>query len=307
MRCIDQKAARQQRHQRQHIEIDAVGARQRIALRRLIITVADQRARRQYRRQAHANSGAVCTIGQFEIDPVDPAKPPETGLRRSNIDDPQPPSFGDRRQYATHDHGADMAVGTDRQAIANPNVRRRERCARQQQRIFGKWISAARTGAACSDANRHWCHVGRAQDIQPEQRNRHTTRIDRLEHHHRAGIGNALNLRNPSVKRLVKPARARCKNLEIGCAVDRPDRLAERTDRRAVDEVHGKPQRDADGNRDHRHRNARGMLPPFAPDHPADGKLRHPADGKLRHAPGSALWRSTAACDRQLRRRPPNA
>ena len=120
---VDEKAPRQQCHQGQHVEIDAIRARQCIALHRLIIAVAQQGARREQWSKPRADDTSIGAFSEFQIDPVNPPQSAESSLGRGNIDDAQPPSLSDRRQYTANNHYTRSAVGTDRQAIADLDPR----------------------------------------------------------------------------------------------------------------------------------------------------------------------------------------
>ena len=87
LRRKNQQPAGKERHQRQHVEVDAVGSRQRAASPDVGVRPHDESARRHLGAQALGEALRVGPRAQPQVDPVQKTRAQEDRLRRADVDD----------------------------------------------------------------------------------------------------------------------------------------------------------------------------------------------------------------------------
>jgi hypothetical protein len=86
LRRIDEKAAGEQRHHRQHFEVDAIGARHGIAALCLLRGARQRRIGGQQFGDARLDRVAIGAIRQFYVEALQPPQLPEAPLCRGDIE-----------------------------------------------------------------------------------------------------------------------------------------------------------------------------------------------------------------------------
>jgi hypothetical protein len=129
------------------------------------ILVTDNHARRDERYEARAHVACLRIGGQFEVDPVNLAKPPKKPLCSRNIDHADAPSLGDAGKETAHNHRLRAAIRIDHHTFTNAQFSLNQRGLRQKQRVTGKQLIAvaARPTRRCADQARR--HPGSTDDI----------------------------------------------------------------------------------------------------------------------------------------------
>ena len=149
--------------------------------------------------QQHEPSSDIACLrvgGQFDVDPVNRAKPPEQPLRGRDVDHANAPPLGNAGQETAHDHRLRPAIGVDRHPVTNAQLSLRSaRLATGTARRLQTHSSALPPGPLRRCANQAGRHPRRTDDIKPQQGERLTARSDCLHHNNRAGIGHAFNPR----------------------------------------------------------------------------------------------------------------
>ena len=267
-----QKAAREQGHQGQHRQVDAVGARQLAhALRRV--------ARRCQRRtgrpvwaclQGTRPCVAVHTTAQAHIDPADLCLAAKQVLHRCNVHDRQRRSCS--LHAARHAHRLELqALLQLQRAIAQRAARRRV----EKHRIGCEQVQAPRLGIRPGHQvrrnRRHLqgIHTDDAQQGAP--RGRVAAQCVGAEFEHRRGKDHIRVVpqacqhgrrRWRSVRRLLRRVEAQ---FQIRLPTHRAHRLRELVQRRCVDQVHRKRQGHPQHDRHHGRRVAPRVVAQFLP------------------------------------------
>ncbi len=87
LRRVDQERAGEQRHQRQHVEIDAVGARETVGAACFGLLTDELGIGRQQRRDGCAHARRVHAGREFQVDAVQPSERIEPPLRIGDVHD----------------------------------------------------------------------------------------------------------------------------------------------------------------------------------------------------------------------------
>src|SRR5256885_10753252 len=139
LRGKDQEATGEERDHRQHIEVDAIGARwigarllERLERRRM-------RACRQERLDAAEHRGALRSLCEAHVEAIQLTEPLEAPLRRSDVDERRLPAQGGTRKD-TGDREFDHVLADDQaktlalaEAERGGGGRRKERLVRREQ------------------------------------------------------------------------------------------------------------------------------------------------------------------------------
>ena len=208
-------------------------------------------------------------VGDLQVEPIEAPEPAEAPLRGRDVDYADALVGTDPRQRAGNVQFGHMPVCRDLQRVANLAAARSKHSGGQEQRIFVKDWVARFIETFRPYAEQRWRDARGADHVQPEQREADGARA-RFKLHDRARICNPGCGRDVRVESLVEAERGGCANRQISGTIDATHRLIERRQRRAVDEVHCKAERDTDRDGNCRQRQPRRVPAPLAADQPAE-------------------------------------
>ena len=179
-------------------------------------------------------------------------------------------------------------------ALAHVEPAQRGRC--EEQRVGSKCIEPI-------GGERHECRLddARAEDVDADDAQRLVAPRDpRVDLDHGTRCSDAALPCQHRVQALVE-ARARSPHLEIGCAGKRLDALGELPDSAGVDQLHRKPESDAQRQREHRQRGAPAILRERTAQQRAGRRDGDPVTHRIAH--GARRARARARGRRSLRPR----
>jgi len=260
-----QKRAREQRHQRQHGEVDAVGAREvGHTLRRFVRCRGAHGGRQRHRAQHRVAVGARL---QAEVDAAQLPEPVEVRLRASQVDHRQRPGVG--ADAAAHRQRHQPVAGLHPQRFtglhAKQPLRRRveEHPVRIEQGQPGG-VPQRRVRPRQQGRGQRGGHQRvLADQLQSALAALGVERVG-VQLDHRAGQRDPGLRGDAGVERFVQPAAADGAQLHIRLAVDRAYRLPELGQRRGIDQMHREGQRHTQRDRQQGHSHAARMVARFA-------------------------------------------
>ena len=262
-----QERAREQRHQREHGEVDAVGAREvGHALRRFVRRRGAHGVRQCQRAQHRLAVGARL---QPQVDPAQLPEPVEVRLRAGQVDHRQWP--GVCADTAAHRQRHQPVAGLHPQRFAGVHT---EQPLRRRVQEHPVRIEQGQPGAVPQRRVRPRQQGGRqrgghqrvlADQFQPALAALGVERIG-VQLDHRAGQRDPGLRGDAGVERLVQPAAADGAQFHIRLAVDRAHRLPELGQRRGIDQVHREGQRHAQRDRQQGHADTARVVARLAGD-----------------------------------------
>ncbi len=278
-----EEAAGEQRHQRQHVQVDAIGARQVRHPCRFRVGARDRHAGRQLQRPRQAVDRR--SRGELHVDARQLAEPVEPPLRVTEVhhadhlpcaragqgaDDRQPRFArpGEHAQLAAH---ADLEPlergGRQEDTVAEDRETRRVVPRHRHQRL--------RQGSGAEDVETDDRQHGRARLVDDEHRH--------VELQHGAGQFDG-RMRDDAREQVFVEAVARRGDRRVGLSRDGAHRGRELAQRRGVDQVHRVAERDAHGDGQDLHQRPQAMLPRVAGE---DVPGEPPHEGSLA---GRLVW-----------------
>ena len=241
LRRKNEQPAGEERHQRQHVEVDAVGARQRAASLDVGVRPLDESARRHLGAQALGQALRVGPRAQPQVDAVQKARALEDHLCRTDVDDRKSLTAG------LAQHSGDLQR------------------AHAQAHLDGKrvaFLKPERLGGGCGKKNpvraqkiqplapipgrQKRLDAGRAKEIEPQDPERLAAPGEpRLHLEHRTRHRHFGQPCDARVQRLVE-TRPGAANSQIGLSGERLHGGGEFVDGRLVDELDGVAESDAE-------------------------------------------------------------
>ena len=294
-----EEAAGEQRHQRQHVQVDAIGARQVRHPRGLGIGACDRHAGRQLQRPRQAVDGR--SRGELHVDARQLAEPVEPPLRVTEV------HHADHLPRARAGQGADdrqprfARPGEDAELAAHADLEPVERGRRQEdavaedreaRRVVGRHRhQRLRQGGGAEDVEADDRQHGRARFVETEHRH--------VELQHGAGQFDGRMRDDPREQLFVEPL-ARRGDGRVGLPGDGAHRRRELAQRRRVDQVDRIAERDAHRDGEDLHQRPQAVLPRVAGEDvpgepPHEGSLagrvpaKAPCGGRTRASP--LRWR----------------
>ncbi len=164
LRREDQERAGPQRDQRQHIQIDPIGARHGDGTVALDLRRHGHDARGQASRESAAKGLDVDALAEAQIDAIQPANLIERPLRRGNVHQPERLRIGSLRQNAEHAQRLGRAADDDLQRIAGAQLQLLCRAAAEIQGVRLQ----QREDAAADVADERRLQRGRAERVEPQ-------------------------------------------------------------------------------------------------------------------------------------------
>jgi len=275
-----QESAREQRNEREHVEIDAVGTREVAGTHVGILGDGHEHAIGQHCGEARPHRLDIAAGLQADGDARQLAEPRETPLRRAEVQRREALARPRTRQAAGDAEHDRSQPGLQLERLpwldTEPGLSSR----RKEQRIVGE---QGQTLLVLRHAQQLRRHAAGAEQVDADQLedarlvggNHQRVDLDQRARHRDGGIG------GDALEHRIVEAAARTAHFEVGLAGRRAHRLRELARRRRVDELHGESERDTDGDRRQRGNHAPGMGTQLAPGQP-DTELRselHGADG----------------------------
>ena len=246
---VHEEGAGEQRDQRQHVQVHAVGARQ----------VGNACAGRVGRLQRHAGRQrklgcqrlGACAGGQLQVDAGDAPEPVEPPLRKPDVHDRHHLAFAGARQRAGDGQRLRRRAGLQRQRVADPQVEGRQRRGRQVQAIVEQREApvvarrrlaepGGRQRSGAQHVNAHHRQTASAQPGRLDDR--------RFDLQHRTGQRHA-RIGGHTREHRVAEALARADDRRIGLSRHLTYRGRKLGQRRRVDQMDRIAERHADGNR----------------------------------------------------------
>ena len=273
LRGEHQEAAGEERDERKHVHVDAIGARERGAAFLDRLDRRDVRARGKQRLDARAHCLAVRAGGESQVDAIQLPGPSEPPLRRGDVGERGDPAQARRGKNARDLELDHLEAGDHAQffALAQSRLEGNERHVGLQQRKPPLGLVQEQGGL----------DRGRAQRIDPDQADRAPAGETRIELEHRARHRDAGNAGERGVQRLGK-AGAAAAHLEVRFARERAHARRQLLDRGAVDQADGEAERDPERDAGDREE----VAPALVRQAPVEGGEKAQQAERARDAPG---------------------